>query len=238
MLFFGPLPAGGLAVGHRRKEHVSKREQRVGCPLTNPRGLQSERCGGRSPQCWYHKGDIRCVPRFLMKRSGGKRVSPAWPQRPASTMGLSKEGSAAGKDAVKTKPQASCVIASKSSARFRSRRLSVALPISLSATRRTAAGGRPTSAAPAPTKARNSPVAALSRRPVLNLLDMAPFDRRERDNPSLGVPLVDKPPPVRFHLEKSKSITLGAIASQVSRRMISTASVRSSNERMTLSLRA
>ncbi len=38
-----PLLAGGLAVGRCSKEHVSKRGQRAGCTLTNPRGLQCER---------------------------------------------------------------------------------------------------------------------------------------------------------------------------------------------------
>ncbi len=66
--FSGPLPAGGLA---RRKppekEHVSKRGHRVVCPLTNSRGLQSERCGGRGVlNAGTTKEGVRCVPRFLM----------------------------------------------------------------------------------------------------------------------------------------------------------------------------
>ena len=32
-----PLPAGGLAVERCLKEHLSKRGQCAGCPLTNPR---------------------------------------------------------------------------------------------------------------------------------------------------------------------------------------------------------
>ena len=42
-----PLPAGGLAVERCLKERVSKLGQRVVCPLTNPRGLQSEQCLSR-----------------------------------------------------------------------------------------------------------------------------------------------------------------------------------------------
>jgi hypothetical protein len=38
------LPAGGLAVERYLKEHVSKRGRPAGCPLTNPRGLQSRWC--------------------------------------------------------------------------------------------------------------------------------------------------------------------------------------------------
>ncbi len=54
---FGSLPAGGLAVGRCLKECVSKRGQRAGCPLTNPRGFQGERA---SPQRRFHKGGVRC----------------------------------------------------------------------------------------------------------------------------------------------------------------------------------
>ena len=36
VVFLAPLPAGGLAVERCLKERVSKREQRVVCPLTNP----------------------------------------------------------------------------------------------------------------------------------------------------------------------------------------------------------
>jgi len=37
------LPAGGLAIENCLKEDVSKRGRRAGCPITNPRGIQSER---------------------------------------------------------------------------------------------------------------------------------------------------------------------------------------------------
>ena len=37
------LPAGGLAVERCLMELVSKRGHRAVCPLTNPRGLRSER---------------------------------------------------------------------------------------------------------------------------------------------------------------------------------------------------
>ncbi len=71
------------------RECVSKRGHRVVCPLTNPRGLQSQRCGVRSPQRWYHKGDIRCLPRFLTgSASGGKGWAPLDPGC-RGTLGLS-----------------------------------------------------------------------------------------------------------------------------------------------------
>ena len=37
------MPAGGLAVERCLKEIVSRRGRHTGCPLTNPRGLRSER---------------------------------------------------------------------------------------------------------------------------------------------------------------------------------------------------
>ncbi len=42
-------PPEAVSSGHHRKEHVSSCGQRVVCPLTNPRGLQSRRCIVRSP---------------------------------------------------------------------------------------------------------------------------------------------------------------------------------------------
>ncbi len=60
-------PPEAVSSRHCLKEGVSKRGQRAVCPLTNPRGLQSERCGWRSPQRWSHKADARCLPRFLME---------------------------------------------------------------------------------------------------------------------------------------------------------------------------
>ncbi|AMV22736.1 hypothetical protein VT03_32880 [Planctomyces sp. SH-PL14] len=43
VVFWGPLPAGGLTVERCLKENVSKRGDRAGCSLTHPRGLQSKR---------------------------------------------------------------------------------------------------------------------------------------------------------------------------------------------------
>ncbi len=62
-----PRTAGGLAVG-RCLEVVSVQaaDNVPDAPLTNPRRLQSERCRLRSPHSRFHKGHIRCVPRFLM----------------------------------------------------------------------------------------------------------------------------------------------------------------------------
>ncbi len=81
-----PLPAGGLSPSRTVEECVSKRGQRAVCPLTNPPGLQSGRSVLRSPQRWYHKGDARCVTRFLMEAPPAARVcvvslalEPQWP---------------------------------------------------------------------------------------------------------------------------------------------------------------
>ncbi len=67
------------------KECVSSRGQRVGCPLTNTRGLQS---GAVSPQRRSHKGDVRCVPRFLMEAPPAARGRPLDPGC-RRTLGLS-----------------------------------------------------------------------------------------------------------------------------------------------------
>ncbi len=79
---------------------MSKRGQRAGCPLTNPRGFQGERS---SPQRRFHKGDVRCVPRFLDgSASGGKGLCCFWPLDPGCrrTFGLSEQ-SRAGKNGLR-----------------------------------------------------------------------------------------------------------------------------------------
>ena len=67
------MPAGGLAVERCLKEFVSKRGHRVGCPTHQPAGIPERAV---SAQRRLHKGDVRCVPQFLMEEaSGGK----GWP---------------------------------------------------------------------------------------------------------------------------------------------------------------
>ncbi len=49
-------------------------------PSPKTRGLQSSRCGWRSPHRWFHKTNVRYLPRFLMealRRQGG--VAPSTP---------------------------------------------------------------------------------------------------------------------------------------------------------------
>ncbi len=79
-------------------EHV---QARTTCrmPLTNPRGLQSERFGLRSSQRRFHKGDIRCVPRFLVEGPPAAGVRPLDPSG-RGTLGLSEQ-CCAGKDGVR-----------------------------------------------------------------------------------------------------------------------------------------
>jgi len=72
-----PLPAGGLAVERCLKERVSKRGHGVGCPLTNPRGLQSERCDVRESSTLVPQRGrplLTTVPH--RSASGGKGVRP------------------------------------------------------------------------------------------------------------------------------------------------------------------
>jgi hypothetical protein len=76
------LPAGGLAVERCLKEIVSKRGQRAGCPLTNPRGFRGERrvldagTTKRSPVV-YHGSSWKCL-----RRQGGETpLTPAAVER-------------------------------------------------------------------------------------------------------------------------------------------------------------
>ncbi|AMV19457.1 hypothetical protein VT03_16305 [Planctomyces sp. SH-PL14] len=72
------LPAGGLAVERFLKEVVSKRGRGAGCPLTNPRGFQSE--GGflnagstKRSSVAYHGSSWKCL-----RRQGGETpLTPA-----------------------------------------------------------------------------------------------------------------------------------------------------------------
>ena len=72
-----PLPAGGLAVGRCLKECVSKRGQRVVCPLTNPRGLQFERCRLRESSALVPQSGRPLCPTVPQgSASGGKGLPP------------------------------------------------------------------------------------------------------------------------------------------------------------------
>ncbi|AMV19123.1 hypothetical protein VT03_14630 [Planctomyces sp. SH-PL14] len=72
-----PLPAGGLAVERYLKEPVSKRGRRAGCPLTNPRGLQSEWCGLVEPSTPVpQNGSPLCTTVPHKSASGGKGLPP------------------------------------------------------------------------------------------------------------------------------------------------------------------
>ncbi len=66
-------------------------------PLTNPRGLPSERCiWRRGLQRRSHKGDVRCLPRFLVEvlwRQGGR---PPLTPSGRGTMGCAKNAVPAG----------------------------------------------------------------------------------------------------------------------------------------------
>ena len=84
------LPAGGLAVEGCLKEWVSKRGQRVVCPLTNPRGFQCERrvlnagttkgtsvvSNGSSQECLRRQGVAPLTPgcRGTLGLSDGRRA--------------------------------------------------------------------------------------------------------------------------------------------------------------------
>ena len=71
------MPAGGLAVERYLKESVSKRGHRVVCPLTNPRGLQSERCRLRESSTPVpQKGRPLCATVQREEASGGKGARP------------------------------------------------------------------------------------------------------------------------------------------------------------------
>ncbi len=81
-----PLPAGGRLVGNRRKECGVQREHGCRRAPHQPAGI-AERAV--SPQRRYHKGDIRCEPRFLMARPPAARGRvPSTPGR-RGTLGLS-----------------------------------------------------------------------------------------------------------------------------------------------------
>ena len=70
-------PPEARLVGHFLKEHVSKRGQRVGCPLTNPRGFQSERSDVRESSTLVPQSGhplFTTVPN--RSASGGKGVRP------------------------------------------------------------------------------------------------------------------------------------------------------------------
>ncbi len=77
------------------------RGYRVACPLTNPRGLQSERCRLRESSTLVPQRNVRCLPRFLMEVLSGEArgVAPLTPGC-RSTLGLSY-GSRAGKNVVR-----------------------------------------------------------------------------------------------------------------------------------------
>ncbi|AMV19338.1 hypothetical protein VT03_15710 [Planctomyces sp. SH-PL14] len=83
-----PLPAGGLAVERCLEECVSKRGHRVGCPLTNPRGFQSERrvlnaVPTKGTSVVYHGSSWK-----RLRRQGG--VAPLTPGC-QGTLGLSEQ---------------------------------------------------------------------------------------------------------------------------------------------------
>ena len=59
------MPAGGLAVERCLKEYLSNFDKRAECPLTNLREFKASGVDEGSHQRRFHKGDIRCLPRFL-----------------------------------------------------------------------------------------------------------------------------------------------------------------------------